>query len=170
MLRKNKNISCQCIKLTDSRPEVLISKQGDLPRIWCWIRRWNTWCSSSLHEPWNASRTSFGWIFVFNAASSLVGRNHIYGPFMFDSTGCGNTFFFFPEARQTPSVVSASNNKHHAVFPRTKRRRWSRRGAFGPSLSGMISDYSWCGSPEEWWGNKSTEVKQIKADAPLSEP
>lgn len=30
MLRKNKNMSSQCIKLTDSRPEVLISKQGGL--------------------------------------------------------------------------------------------------------------------------------------------
>lgn len=45
---------------TSSRPE---ASGRDLPRKWCWSRRWSTWCSSSLHEPWNASRKSSGWFF-----------------------------------------------------------------------------------------------------------
>lgn len=65
----NKKMSCQWKQLTVSRPEVQIDKQGgDLPRIWCWTRRWNTWCSSSLREPWNAFLSSSGWILVFNAS------------------------------------------------------------------------------------------------------
>lgn len=67
----------------------------DLPRKWCWNRKWSTWCSSSLHEPWNAFQKSWGWIFVsIVAASLLVGgeRNHIHGAGVFDSTAylfCG---------------------------------------------------------------------------------
>lgn len=95
MLKRNKNMSCLCM---DGRPKVLFGKQGDLPRIWCWSRRWNTWCSSSLHEPWNAFRTSFGWIFVFNAARSLLGKSHIYGPLCLTALLLEGPFFFnFPK-------------------------------------------------------------------------
>lgn len=47
---------------SSSRPE---ASGRDLPRKWCWSRRWSTWCSSSLHEPWNASRKSSGCFFLF---------------------------------------------------------------------------------------------------------
>lgn len=46
---------------SSSRPE---ASGRILPRKWCWSQRWSTWCSSSLHEPWSASRKSSGWLFV----------------------------------------------------------------------------------------------------------
>lgn len=45
------------VRRSSSRPE---ASGRDLPRKWCWSRRWSTWCSSSLREPWNASRKSSG--------------------------------------------------------------------------------------------------------------
>lgn len=89
---------------------------------------------------------------------------------MFDSTASGSTFFEFSEARQTPSVVSVSNSKHHAVFGQ-------RRGADGGAKVRLILHCQQrchfipdTDLQKKEVANKSTEINQIKSDAPLSEP
>lgn len=109
----------------------------DLPRIWCWIRRWNTWCSSSLHEPWNASLTSSGLCWTLRDSWSCgVWR-----------TGCGSTFWCFCSTN-APSAASAAADEAHPVFQRGGKGAEEPPVRLSPAQSGTIPVRSRHGSPE----------------------